>query len=142
MPSSCIGSIMQFCQERRGIYIKTEYLDVERAMLEYDIPLSEIVIDFYDKIKSMTSGYGSFNYEFIGYKSSKLQKLDILINGEAVDALSCIVYKDNAYYRGKQLVQKLKEVIPRQMFEVVIQAAIGAKIIARDSVRALRKDVT
>jgi GTP-binding protein LepA len=142
IPSTCMGTIMQFCQERRATYIKTEYIDVTRAMLEYEIPLSEIVIDFYDKIKSMTSGYGSFNYEFIGYKPSKLQKLDILINGDPVDALSCIVYKDNAYFRGKVLVQKLKEVIPRQMFEVVIQAAIGAKIIARDSVRAMRKDVT
>ncbi|MBN1493961.1 MAG: elongation factor 4 [Candidatus Omnitrophica bacterium] len=141
IPANCMGSVMQFCQERRAIYVKTEYLDVTRAMLEYDIPLAEIVIDFYDKIKSMTSGYGSFNYEFIGYKESDLQKLDILINGDPVDALSCIVYRENAYYRGKQLVQKLKEVIPRQMFEVVIQAALGAKVIARDSVRALRKDV-
>ena len=141
LPARFIGAVMQFCQDRRGIYEKTEYLDTERAMLAYDIPLSEMVIDFYDKLKSMTSGYGSFNYEFIGYRASKLQKLDILINGEPVDALSCIVYKDNAYYRGRQLVEKLKEVIPRQLFEVVIQAALGAKIIARDSVRALRKDV-
>ncbi|MBU1862798.1 MAG: translation elongation factor 4 [Candidatus Omnitrophica bacterium] len=142
VPVGSIGDIMKLCQDRRGEYISTEYLDTERVMLVYELPLSEIVMDFYDKIKSMTSGYGSFNYEFIGYKKSKLVRMDILINGDVVDALSTIVFKESAYYRGRTLVTKMKEVIPRQLFEVVVQAAIGSKIIARDSIKALRKDVT
>jgi len=142
LPPASMGAIMKLAQERRGVYKSTEYLDEKIVLLIYELPLSEVVMDFYDKIKSITSGYGSFNYEFIGYKSTKLVKLDILINSEPVDALSCIVVKEDAYFRGKQLVEKLKEVIPRQMFEVAIQAAIGAKVIARESISALKKNVT
>lgn len=142
IPSINLGAIMQLCQDRRGIYISTEYLDTKRVALTYELPFAEIVMDFYDKIKSATAGYGSFNYDLIGYKDAELVKLDILINGEAVDALSSIVHRDNAYHRGKSMVEKLKEVIHRQMFEVVIQAAIGSKVIARDSIGAMRKDVT
>jgi len=142
LPSDFLGALMQLCQERRGIYKSTEYIDPTRAMLHYEMPLSEVLIDFYDKLKSLSRGYASFNYDFIGYKESKLVKLDILINAEPVDAFSTIVFKDQAYERGKALAEKLKEVIPRQMFEIAIQAAIGSKIIARESVRAIKKDVT
>lgn len=142
IPSNCLGSIMQLSQDRRGIYKSTEYLDPTRAILTYEMPFSEVVMDFYDKIKSSTSGYGSFNYDLIGSRESELVKLDILINGEPVDALSCIVFREKAHNRGKALVEKLKEVIDRQMFEIVIQAAIGSKIIARDSIGAMRKNVT
>jgi len=142
IPAASIGDIMKLCQDRRGEYIHTEYIDSDRVILEYELPLSEIVLDFYDKIKSVTSGYGSFNYSFIGYRTSKLVCMDILINGDVVDALSSIVYRDNAYHRGRALVAKMKEVIPRQMFEVVIQAAIGSKVISRDAIKALRKNVT
>ncbi|MDD5226473.1 MAG: translation elongation factor 4 [Candidatus Omnitrophica bacterium] len=142
IPSTALGVIMQLCQDRRGTYKSTEYLDATRAVLTYEIPFSEVVMDFYDKIKSLTAGYGSLNYEFIGHKPSDLVKMDILINGEPVDALAIITWKEKAYPRGKALVEKLKEVIPRQMFEVVIQAAIGAKIIARDSIAAIKKNVT
>jgi GTP-binding protein LepA len=142
IPATALGVIMQLCQDRRGIYKSTEYLDAKRVVLTYEIPFSEVVMDFYDKIKSMTAGYGSLNYEFIGHKPSELVKMDILINGEPVDALAIITWKEKAYPRGKALVEKLKEVIPRQMFEVVIQAAIGAKVIARDSIAAMKKNVT
>ena len=142
IPSTCLGPVMQLCQERRGIYKSTEYLDTTRVMLTYEIPFAEVVLDFYDKIKSMTAGYGSMNYDFIGHKPADLVKMDILINGDPVDALSCIVFHENAYNRGRDLAQRLREVIPRQMFEVTIQAAIGSKVIARESVKALRKDVT
>ncbi len=142
IPASALGPIMQLCQDRRGDYIGTDYIDPTRAILTYEIPFSEIVMDFYDKIKSMTAGYGSLNYEFIGHKPSDLVKMDILINSEPVDALAIITWKEKAYPRGKALVAKLKEVIPRQMFEVVIQAAIGAKIISRDSISAMKKNVT
>lgn len=142
IPAASIGDVMKLCQDRRAVYLHTDYLDSERVMLDYEIPLSEIVLDFYDKLKSMTSGYGSFNYKFIGYRKSQLVRMDILINGEVVDALSVIVFKENAYYKGRALVAKMKEVIPRQLFEVVVQAAIGSKIIARDSVRPLKKNVT
>ncbi len=142
IPAANLGAIMQLCQDRRGIYIHTEYLDTKRVALTYEIPFSEVVMDFYDKIKTITSGYGSLNYDFIGFRESDLVKLDILINSEPVDALSCIVYRENAYNRGRALAEKLKEVIHRQMFEVVIQAAIGSKIIARESISPLRKDVT
>lgn len=141
-PPDSLGTLMQLCQDRRGIYKHTEYLDPERVLLIYEMPLSEVVVDFYDKIKSTTRGYGSLNYDFVGYRASKLVKLDILINGDSVDAFSSIVHKEQAYYKGRQLVERLKEAIPRQMFEVVIQAGVGSKIIARDSIRALRKDVT
>jgi GTP-binding protein LepA len=142
VPTKSIGDIMKLCQDRRGDYIHTEYIDADRVILEYELPLSEIVLDFYDKVKSATSGYGSFNYTFVGYRTSKLVRMDILINGEVVDALSSIVYRENAYHRGRTLVAKMKEVIPRQMFEVVIQAAIGSKVISRDAIKALRKNVT
>lgn len=142
IPASAMGVMMQMCQDRRGIYKHTEYLDPTRVVLTYEMPFAEVVMDFYDKIKSATSGYGSFNYDFIGHKASKLVKLDIMINGEPVDALSSIVVRENAHYRGKILVDKLREVIPRQLFEVVIQAAIGSKIVSRSSVSALRKNVT
>lgn len=142
IPAKTLGPVMQLCQDRRGVYKSTEYLDPTRAVLSYELPFAEVLIDFYDKIKSMTSGYGSLNYDFIGYRPAKLVKLDILINGEPVDALSSIVIRDNAYAKGKELVERLRTVIPRQLFEVVIQAAIGSKIVARESVSALKKNVT
>lgn len=142
IPSASLGPIMKLCQERRGIYISTEYIDPTRVLLLYQIPFAEIVLDFYDKIKSITSGYGSLNYDFIGFQPSDLVKLDILINSNPVDAISLITVREKAYARGRSLVEKLKEVIPRQLFEVVIQAAIGNKIIARDSLRPLGKNVT
>ncbi|OGX02999.1 MAG: elongation factor 4 [Omnitrophica bacterium RIFCSPLOWO2_12_FULL_50_11] len=142
VPASALGAIMKLCQERRGVYKSTEYLDPSRVMLTYELPFAEIVIDFYDKVKSLTSGYGSLNYDFAGYRPSQLVRLDILINGTPVDALSTITVREKAYSRGKVLVGKLKDVIPRQLFEVVIQAAIGAKVIARDSLRPLGKNVT
>ncbi|MBI2167065.1 MAG: elongation factor 4 [Candidatus Omnitrophica bacterium] len=142
IPAKSLGAVMQLCQDRRGVYKSTEYLDSNRAVLAYELPFAEVLVDFHDKIKSLTSGYGSLNYDFIGYRSASLVKLDVLINGEPVDALSTIVVRDQAYYRGKTLVEKLKDVIPRQLFEVVVQAAIGSKIIARDSIRPLKKNVT
>jgi GTP-binding protein LepA len=140
-PADYVGPIMQLCQDRRGIQTGFTYLDQSRVELRYDMPLSEILFDFFDKLKSVSRGYASFDYEFAGYRPSELVKLDILINGKPVDALSVIVHKDKAYQRGRQLVDKLKEIIPRQLFEVAIQAAIGNKIIARSNVKALRKDV-
>ncbi|WP_457677585.1 translation elongation factor 4 [Thermovibrio sp.] len=140
-PAEYVGPIMQLCQDRRGIQTGFTYLDQSRVELRYDMPLSEILFDFFDKLKSVSRGYASFDYEFAGYKPSDLVKLDILINGKPVDALSVIVHRDKAYQRGRQLVDKLKEIIPRQLFEVAIQAAIGNKIIARSTVKALRKDV-
>src|SRR5574344_393520 len=141
VPSTYIGSIMELCQNKRGNYVSMEYLDETRVNIHYEIPLSEIVYDFFDKLKSYTKGYASFDYELIGYKKSDLVKMDILLNGEAVDALSVIVHKDFAYSRGRAVVEKLKESIPRQLFEVPIQAAIGNQVIARSTVKALRKDV-
>ena len=140
-PSSYIGPIMELCQDKRGTFINMEYLDQERVTIHYEIPLSEIVYDFFDKLKSYTKGYASFDYELIGYKESNLVKMDILLNGEVVDALSIIVHKDFAYNRGKIVVEKLKEIIPRQMFEVPIQAAIGTHVIARTDIKAMRKNV-
>lgn len=142
VPAANLGPIMQMCQDRRGTYISTEYLDPTRAILIYEMPFAEIVMDFYDKIKSITSGYGSLNYDIIGFRESNLVKLDILINSQPVDALSSICHRDSAHTRGKKMAEKLKEVIHRQMFEVVIQAAIGSKIVARESISAMRKDVT
>lgn len=141
-PADTVGSIMQLSQERRGVYKSTEYLDPERAMLVYEFPLSEIIVDFYDKIKSVTRGYGSLDYEFKGYTPSDLVKLDILINGKPCDALSFIVHREKAQAKGHQLVSKLRELIPRQLFEVAIQAAIGGRIIARENIRPLGKHVT
>ena len=141
VPSEYIGPIMELCQDKRGNYVSMEYLDQSRVTIHYEIPLSEIVYDFFDKLKSYTKGYASFDYEFIGYKESNLVKMDILLNGDVVDALSVIVHKDFAYNRGKVVVEKLKEIIPRQMFEVPIQAAIGNHVIARTDIKALRKNV-
>ena len=140
-PSAYIGPIMELCQNKRGTYVNMEYLDQTRVNIHYEIPLSEIVYDFFDKLKSSTKGYASFDYELIGYKSSNLVKMDILLNGEVVDALSIIVHKDFAYNRGKALVESLRRIIPRQQFEVPIQASIGSKIIARADIKAVRKNV-
>lgn len=140
-PTAYIGNIMELCQERRGIYLDTKYLDTDRVELHYELPLNEIVYDFFDALKSRTKGYASFDYEFIGYRDSQLVKLDILLNGDVIDALSFIVFADRAYPRARKMAEKLKENIPRQMFEVPIQAAVGGKIIARETVKALRKDV-
>ena len=136
-----IGAIMELCQQRRGTFINMEYVEGSRAMLKYDLPLNEIIYDFFDALKSRSRGYASFDYEMKGYEQAKLSKLDILINKEEVDALSFIVHADTAYERGKKMCEKLKKEIPRQMFEVPIQAAIGTKVIARETVRAMRKDV-
>lgn len=140
-PSQYIGNIMDLCQGRRGEYKDTKYLDADRVELHYDLPLNEIIYDFFDALKSRTKGYASFDYELTGYRPSRLVKLDILLNGEIVDALSFIVFADSAYPRGRKLTERLKENIPRQMFEVPIQAAIGGKVIARETVKAMRKDV-
>ena len=140
-PSEYIGPLMELCQNKRGIYKQLEYLTPERAILHYELPLSEIVYDFFDKLKSISKGYASFDYEVIGYKPSNLVKMDILVNGIVVDALSTIVHKDFAYNKGKIVVNNLKAIIPRQMFVVPIQAAIGSKIISRADIKAMRKDV-
>lgn len=132
---------MELVQERRGVFRNMEYISTTRVMLTYDVPLSEVIYDFFDQLKSRTRGYASLDYEFAGYRKSDLVKLDILVNGDLVDALSAIVHKDNSYRRGRQLTEKLRKLIPRQLFEVSIQAAIGNKVIARESVKALRKNV-
>lgn len=142
VPSEYVGSIMRLANDRRGIYKTTSYIDPTRADIHYEFPLSEIIFDFYDKLKSISRGYASLDYEFLEYRRSDLVKLDILLNGDPVDAFSTIVHRDKAFDWGKKLCSKLRELIPRQMFEVAIQAAIGAKIIARETVSALRKDVT
>ena len=139
--SEFIGPIMQLCQERRGVYLSTEYIEKTRAVLHYDLPLNEIIYDFFDALKSRSKGYASFDYELKGYVPSKLVKLDILVNKEPVDALSFIVHEDGAYDRGRRMCEKLKEEIPRQLFEVPIQAAVGGRIIARETIKPLRKDV-
>lgn len=140
-PTEYVGAIMDLCQERRGVYIDMEYLETTRVSINYEIPLNEIVYDFFDTLKSRTRGYASFDYEFKGYTTTELVKLDILLNGDVVDALSMIVPKERAYHKGRGIAEKLKEIIPRQMFEVPIQAAIGSKVIARETVKAMRKDV-
>jgi len=140
-PSEYVGSIMELCQDKRGVFEDIVYLDAKRVVLRYELPLNEIIFNFFDALKSRTKGYASLDYELKGYKKSDLVKLDILLNGEIVDALSIIVHRDKAYARGRAIAEKLKEVIPRQLFEIPIQAAIGQKIIARETVNALRKDV-
>ena len=138
VPKEYVGSIMELCQDRRGTYKDMKYIDADRVSLHYTLPLNEIIYDFFDALKSRTRGYASFDYELIGYEKSDLVKLDMLLNGEVVDALSFIVHREKSYARGRRIAEKLKEAIPRQLFEVPIQAAIGGKIIARETVR---KDV-
>ena len=140
-PTDYVGAVMDLCQERRGTFIDMTYLDATRVSIKYDIPLNEIVYDFFDTLKSRTRGYASLDYEFKGYIKTELVKLDLLLNGDVVDALSMIVPAERAYQKGRGIAEKLKEIIPRQMFEVPIQAAIGGKIIARETVKAMRKDV-
>jgi GTP-binding protein LepA len=142
VPNEYIGNILKLCEDKRGTQQEIKYLDETRAMIIYDLPLNEIVLDFYDRLKSLTRGYASLDYEPCGHRHANLVKLDIMINGELVDALSLIVHQERAFDRGRDLAVKMKELIPRQMFEVAIQAAIGTKVVARTTVKALRKNVT
>ena len=141
-PPEYIGPIMELCQYKRGVYKDLVYLDKTRVQLKYTLPLNEIIYDFFDSLKSRTKGYASFDYHRTGYQASKLAKLDILLNGESVDALSALTHVDNAVTLGRRMCEKLKELIPRQQFDIAIQAAIGGKIIARETVKQVRKDVT
>ena len=140
-PPEYVGAVMELCQDRRGEFIDMKYIYTDRAELHYDIPLNEIVYDFFDSLKSRTRGYASLDYEQTGYRPSKLVKLDILLNGDVIDALSFIVHADKAYARARRICEKLKDNIPRQLFEIPVQAAIGGKVIARETVKAMRKDV-
>jgi GTP-binding protein LepA len=142
LPQEFLGGVLGLCEEKRGAQIEIRYLGPKRAMLVYELPLNEIVVDFYDRLKSVSRGYASMDYEVAGYRPANLVKLDVRINGDLVDAMSMIVHRDKAYYRGRDLVQKMRELIPRQLFEVVIQAAIGSRVISREAVKALRKNVT
>jgi GTP-binding protein LepA len=141
-PERYVGNVLQLCQERRGVQKGLHYLDPTRVMLTYELPLNDVILDFYDKLKSKTQGYASLDYELIGYRESDLVKIDMLLNGETVDALSFITHRDKAHIRGRQMAEKMKELIPKQMFEVAIQAAIGGKVIARETVGAIKKNVT
>ena len=141
VPKDFVGNVMELGQDKRGNFLNMEYITPTRVMLIYDLPLSEIIFDFFDRLKSMTKGYASLDYELTGYQASKLVKLDIMVNNEVVDALSCIVHKDRAYYRGRALTEKLRKLIPRQLFEIPIQASVGSKVIARETIKAMRKDV-
>ena len=136
-----VGSVMELCQERRGTHAGMTYMSEARVQLQYDLPLAEIVLDFFDQLKSRTKGYGSLDYEIVGERPSDLVKMDIMLAGDVVDALSMVVHKDKAYEHGRALTEKLRKQIPRQQFEVAIQASVGSKIIARESVKAVRKDV-
>ncbi|MEQ8169425.1 MAG: elongation factor 4, partial [Candidatus Eremiobacterota bacterium] len=140
-PSEFIGNIMKLASDRRGIHKQMEYVDKSRVNLNFEFPLVEIVFDFYDKLKTISKGYASLDYEFLEYRESDLEKLDILLNTDPVDALSMVVHREKAYFWGKKLVQKLRKLIPRQLYEVIIQAAIGSRVIARESIKALRKNV-
>ncbi|MGH9310106.1 MAG: elongation factor 4, partial [Vicinamibacterales bacterium] len=140
-PSEHVGAILQLCQEKRGVQKSIEYLAADRVLVTYALPFNEVVLDFYDRLKTLSRGYASLDYHVTGYQESPLVKLDILVNEEPVDALSVIVHRDMAYQRGRALASKMRELIPRQMFEVAIQAALGSRIIARESVKALRKNV-
>lgn len=142
IPKEYIGSILELSESKRGSYVSTQYLDEARAQIVYDLPLSEIIVDFYDKVKSVTRGYGSLDYEFLDYRPTKIVKLDILINGEVCDALSSLVFKDRAYAKGRVVIEKLKENIPRHLFQIILQAAIGGQVIARETIRAVGKNVT
>ena len=141
LPKEYVGNVMELCQDRRGVYKDMQYMDASRVILKYELPLNEIIYDFFDALKSRTKGYASFDYEIIGYNKSDLVKLDIMLNGDVIDAFSLIVHKDKAYARGRKMAEKLKTAIPRQMFEIPIQAAIGGKVIARETISAMRKDV-
>ncbi len=141
-PKEFIGNILELCESRRGAYVSTEYIEETRAQIVYDLPLSEIIVDFYDKIKSMTRGYGSLDYELLDYRPTRIAKLDILINGEIYDAFSSIIFKDKAYSRGKAIIEKLKENIPRHLFQIILQASIGGQIIARETIKSVGKNVT
>jgi GTP-binding protein LepA len=141
VPKEYVGAVMDLSNDRRGEFVTMEYPSQTRVMLSYKLPLSEILMDFFDQLKSRTKGYASFDYDYAGYQESKMVKLDIMINGEAVDALSFITHRDKAYNRGRQIVEQLKEIIPRQMFEVRIQAAIGQKVIAAERISPMRKNV-
>jgi GTP-binding protein LepA len=142
LPQEFLGGVLGICEEKRGSQKEIRYLGPKRVMLVYELPLNEIVVDFYDRLKSVSRGYASMDYEMAGYRPAELVKLDVRINGDVIDAMSMIVHRDKAYYRGRELVQRMRELIPRQLFEVVIQAAVGSRVIARESVKPLRKNVT
>jgi len=141
-PKECIGNMLDLAESRRGAYVSTEYLDEDRVQIIYNLPLSEVIVDFYDRIKSVTRGYGSLDYELLDYRPTNIVKLDILINGEVYDAFSSIVFKDKAYAKGRAIIEKLKDTIPRHLFQIVLQAAIGGQIIARETIKAVGKNVT